>query len=249
MTKPDEFLHQLINSLDKSTVKVTRASKNKACEFLDFAEVDLAACRSEYDAGRYSTGIFHLQQACEKTYKALLLLVGLSAQADLLEYGHSSKKMKTMVLTRSDPMAQLLRSFQSGMGDEALGREEPAITEPAFADKETILRYITFYEDYARSLSRDVELTLRRARRIASKRREADEAFKRMRTLIEAMPIFSISVFTSPYAATSRYPGKLSLQDYTMSLGIVNLTPQLMLRIAVAISAIRKQYCNASQEL
>jgi HEPN domain-containing protein len=242
MIDPNDFLQQLIYDLPRSTVKVTRGSRKEAAQLLDFADIDLCTCRDEYKTNRYSASVFHLEQACEKTYKALLLLIGLSPQGEPKKYKHDPDLMRRTVLTRSNQMAQIVNSFESEMDDEILNREEPQVINPAFASTETIFAYISFYDERANRLSTLVEATLRQSNVIATKGHKATEAFRHLRAMVAAMPIFSISKFTWPHTSSSRYGGRPSLQDYTMDLGIVRSIPELATKVEAAISVIRREY-------
>ena len=239
MVDSNELFDNLRNARLYGGVRTWIKDQQKAIDLLAKAKSDLKSCKILYEHGQYSDSVFYLQQASEKACKSFLLFYGLLQEKDLKEVGHSSDRINKRAISRGDSYLRIMSQF------DPHPEEEKENGEIALASKAVIMKDIAKREEYAKNMLAEVETRLRQLSKYKENAVDAEKIEKvaGLKTVLgPIIPVFSIVRFTSPHAGNARYLEKPI--NYNLKLGIVDATPELIVRLDGAIQAIEATYDN-----
>jgi hypothetical protein len=189
-------------------------------DFLRCAEIDLVSSRCLYMFDNYSTSIYHLQQAVEKTLKSMLLFQGKS----LAELKHHKTMLACSNFLGIDKALELIPD------KNLAGRIRNIFEfEKRSSDLEACARctYDEIFKNITNlfGLLKDVEVQLSTGLEIQLPNEEKVEIIAMLRW---SLFISILAYYLAPHEAYTRYPdGIITPLDYSPDkLGIVRIAPQ-----------------------
>jgi hypothetical protein len=193
-------------------------SKQLAISFLGCAEIDLVSSRCLFIFGHYSSSIYHLQQAVEKTLKSILFWDGKDTR------GLSHKTMMACVR-----VLDLDKILHKHFTPEVVNKIEKIINfENCPSDMEVCARKT--YDEISGNIlellkqksSLEQTISNEKLPQLTEEEKEAMSAF-----LSWGLAIAIMAYYLAPHEAFTRYPdGKLTPLDYQPDkLGIVRIAP------------------------
>jgi len=209
--------------------------------------LDIRASRLLYKDGLYSLSTYHLQQAAEKATKAYFLFTGFITKQDRRNMSHDLARGQRWLFENASAYVGLIKDIG-----------------PEFSFDDSVIKSLE------KSENKRIELATTSEHNIRALMDEYDSAKVKYRNLVEQMFIeffgsgefqsatpdvgafidaaneisflFIASLLTFPHEAFSRYADneKLNYNDYTMDMGIVKTTTDLLMRIEKAVIALDK---------
>ncbi|NYZ75860.1 HEPN domain-containing protein [Candidatus Micrarchaeota archaeon] len=220
-----------------------RENVNLVLEYLDCAEMDLAASEKLYQEQIFSLSAYHLQQAVEKTAKAQALLLGVVTRKELIgKVSHESPQIFIELLKK-----EWVVEFTSII----------KVIDPSAKTDSSGLSKIVDSKDETLEIARKPYKEIMELTESIDKIKQAtsDKMLNVMNTMLEGydiplpesfsavwafLDLYMLSMVTYPHATFTRYPdGELKPKDYVKGLGIVDATPELIEKMKVVMPAIR----------
>lgn len=249
---------------------------NTALEYLAVAKRDLNSSKLLYANEDYPNSIYLLQQAVEKTTKAVSLVFSLLEEKDFRGSGPDKISHKTprafIKIVKSDslkPYIDLVKSQHPGLQTDTSKIEtliEKNPLELARLSKNEIRQCISLIQTLEVSLlSKDTVTQINVITDSAiTKAKEVDNVDDKLdalssimkehgslilRVMLSFISLYLLSAITFPHATYTRYPSdSLSPKDYTKELGIVDTTPAIWEELGKVIKSL-EEYITIVKEL
>lgn len=195
-------------------------------QYLRCAQLDIESCTILYNFGLYSSSVYHLQQAAEKTAKAFLLLGGGDVTPEDLKTHDFSTWLKRDFQRRKrksigrnapsegfDALSKLMRE-----SEQSLGRT---------SHEEIIEAFDLFKKGAFKGI------------KAMSKETMNEKEVKGLSAIYAALTTFLL--FTQPHEQSTRYPDReLKPWEYDENLGIVKGLPDLLDVVKSFISSLNQ---------
>jgi len=205
--------------------------KNHSLEkrFILNAEIDLKSCKTLYHKRIYSSAVYHIQQATEKTTKAWVLYLGVVSEDQLKKIGHKTPRAFLELLDNS-PIGNAARSLVQISNTKILtdttrvrNLVESKGVEVARMDYESIKMLL----DVLDRMDKQITKISKPYKTILKTPSVDPEEFFHIPVVFTSL--YVISGVTFPHYEFTRYPGlAVESSEYTENLGIVKALPELM---------------------
>lgn len=191
----------------------------RAIDFLRCAEIDLASSRCLYFCEHYSTSIYHLQQAVEKTLKSILFWLGKDVRVS-----HKTMTACVKILDVEKSLPIISDSSIKKMIEDIIRIDECESALEACARRKSseIMSNINFLIE----LKNEIEKLILTVDHQQFSEEEKKEALALLRW---GLIISILAYYLAPHEVFTRYPDKkITPKDYYPgNLGIVDIAPDL----------------------
>jgi HEPN domain-containing protein len=189
----------------------------RAIDFLRCAEIDLASSRCLYFCEHYSTSVYHLQQAVEKTLKSILFWLGKDVRV-----GHKTMTACVKILDIEKALPTILDPNIKKMIEDIIRIDEckPALEVCARRTYTEILSNIKLLIKIKNEIEKLIPTM--------DQQQFSDEEKKEMVAILRwGLTISILAYYLAPHQAFTRYPDDTitPLDYHPDKLGIVDIAP------------------------